>query len=277
MDGGAARIQPSVLLSAGNGEITGTVTDGSAPLGGTTVSTTVAGTAVTTGTPTTGDVGQFVLGDLPTPATYVLTVSGPGYGETTVVVDLGPGELRTDLAVSLASGTGMLTGQLVDASGAGIGGAMVTVGGMTNPPTTSTLTDGTVGAFTVSGLPAGGALTLTFTHAGFAETTVPVQPGTTPVTVTMSASQGQITGQITGERRADRRRNRHRDRRATQLAGDLDRGVAGHVQPAAMSSRSCRPAPTPCRRPATVTGRDRAGHGDRRRDCDRRLRAAGDG
>ena len=61
-----------------NGQITGIVTDGTAPLGGATVSTTVGGTAVTTGTPTTGDVGQFVLGDLPTPATYVLTVSGTG-------------------------------------------------------------------------------------------------------------------------------------------------------------------------------------------------------
>jgi hypothetical protein len=113
------------------------------------------------------------------------------------VVDLGPGEHKTDLAVSLSSGTGVLTGQLVDASGAGIGGARVTVGGMTNPPTTDTLTAGTVGAFTLAGLPAGGALTLTFTHEGYAETTVPVQPGSTPLTVTMSESQGEITGQIT--------------------------------------------------------------------------------
>jgi hypothetical protein len=188
-----------VLLTAGNGEISGIVTDGSTPLGGMTVSTTVAGTALTSGTPTTGDVGRFVLGNLPTPATYVLTISGPGYGGTTVVVDLGPGERKTDLTVSLASGTGVLSGQLVDAAGVGIGGARVTVGGMTNPPTTDTLTSGTVGAFTLAGLPSGGALTLTFSHEGYAETTVPVQPGsTTPLTVTMSASQGEITGQVTG-------------------------------------------------------------------------------
>jgi hypothetical protein len=199
VDGGAARIQPTVLLSASNGSITGTVTDGTNPLGGATVSTTVDGTAVTTGTPTTGQVGQFVLGDLPTPATYVLTVSAPGYGQNTVVVGLGPGEQRADLTLSLAAGTGTLTGQLVDTNGAGIGGAIVTVGGMTNPPTTSTLTDGAVGSFTLSGLSAGGGLTLTFTHPGFAEATVPVQlGGTTPLTVTMSASQGRITGRVTG-------------------------------------------------------------------------------
>ena len=40
---------------------------------------------------------------------------------------------------------------------------------MTNPPTTTTLTDGAVGAFTLSGLAAGGALTLSFNHPGFAE------------------------------------------------------------------------------------------------------------
>jgi hypothetical protein len=199
VDGGAARIQPTVLLSASNGSITGTVTDGTNPLGGATVSTTVNGTAVTTGTPTTGQVGQFVLGDLPTPATYVLTVSAPGYGQNTVVVGLGPGEQRVDLTLSLAAGTGTLTGQLVDPTGAGIGGAIVTVGGMTNPPTTSTLTDGAVGSFTLSGLSAGGGLTLSFTHPGFAEATVPVQlGGTTPLTVTMSPSQGRITGRVTG-------------------------------------------------------------------------------
>ncbi len=198
VDGGAQRLQPAVLLTAGPGQISGVVSAGGAPLGGMTVSTTVGGTTISSGTPTTGDVGRFVLGDLPTPATYVLTVGGPGYGSTTVVVDLGPGQLRGDLAVTLSSGTGQLTGQLVDAAGNGVGGAKITVGGMVNPPTSSTLTDGTVGAFTVSGLPAGGTLTLTFTKAGFADTTVPVQlgAGNEPVTVTMSDSLGRISGTV---------------------------------------------------------------------------------
>ena len=198
VDGGAARIQPTVLLSAGNGSIAGMVTDGTTPLGGITVATTVNKTAVSTGTPTTGAVGQFVLGDLPTPATYVLTVSGPGYGQATVVVDLGPGEQKPDLAVTLSSGTGTLTGQLVDTAGAGIGGATVNVGGMANPPTTNTLTAGAVGAFSLAGLPSGGGLTLTFTHPGFAETTVPVPAGNAvPLTVTMAGSQGRIAGTVT--------------------------------------------------------------------------------
>ncbi len=198
VDGGAQRLQPAILLTAGPGQISGLVSAAGVPLGGITVSTTVGGTTISSGTPTTGDVGRFVLGNLPTPATYVLTVSGPGYGSTTVVVDLGPGQLRTDLAVTLSSGTGQLTGRLVDSAGNGVGGAKITVGGMADPPTSSTLTDGTVGAFTVSGLPAGGTLTLTFSKAGFADTTVPVQLGAagTPLAVTMSDSLGRISGTV---------------------------------------------------------------------------------
>ena len=196
VDGGAQRLQPSVLLTAGPGVISGVVSAAGAPVGGIAVSTTVGGTTISSGTPTTGDVGRFVLGSLPTPATYVLTIAGPGFGSTTEVIDLGPGEQRTDLAVTLASGTGQITGRLVDATGAGVGGATVTVGGMANPPTTNTLTAGTVGAFTVAGLPAGGTLTLTFSKPGFADTTVPVQPGGTPLTVTMSDSLGRISGSV---------------------------------------------------------------------------------
>ena len=199
VEGGSQRIQPTVLLTAGPGQISGVVTDGTTPLGGVTVTTTVGGKPVSTGTPTTGEVGRFVLGDLPTPATYVLTVSGAGFGGTTVVVDLGPGQRRDDLAVSLSSGTGQLSGVLVGADGAGIGGATVTVGGMPDPPNTNTLTAGTVGAFSFGGLPAGASLTLTFDKPGFAPTTVPVQLGPTnaPLTVTMADALGRIAGTVT--------------------------------------------------------------------------------
>lgn len=202
VNGGAKRFEPSVLLSSGLGQIVGTVTDGTNPLGGIAVSTTVNGTAVTTGTPTTGQVGRFVLGQLPTPATYVITVSGPGFGQATVVVDLGPGEADNALRVVLTKGTGQVSGLLVDATGKGIGGAVVTVGGAADPPTTTTLTDGAVGSFTLDGLPSPGAYTLTFTVPGFAQATVPVDlTGTAPVAplrVLMTGALGRISGQVTG-------------------------------------------------------------------------------
>ena len=78
VDGGSQRIQPTrAAHRRPRADLRASVTDGTAPLGGATVTTTVGGTTVTTGTPTTGDVGRFVLGDLPTPATYVLTDQRP--------------------------------------------------------------------------------------------------------------------------------------------------------------------------------------------------------
>jgi len=198
VEGGAQRLQPAVALTAGPGQIGGLITDGAGPLGGATISTTVGGSTVSTGTPTVGDVGRFVLGNLPTPGTYVLQISAPGHGGTTQVVDLGPGQNRLDLTVALPSGTDQVTGRLVDAAGNGIGGATVTVGGMTNPPQTGTLTAGTVGGFSLSGLPAGASLTLTFTKAGYATTTVPIQVGSSQaVSVTMTDSQGRLSGTVT--------------------------------------------------------------------------------
>ncbi len=201
VDGGSTRLQPTILLGAGNGSIAGTVTDGSAPLGGVSVTTTVNGATLTSGTPTTGTVGHFVLGQLPTPATYVITFAAAGYGSVTVVVDLGPGENKTSLNAALVKGSGTVTGRLVDASGVGLGGAGVTVGGDANPQSTTTLTQGDVGAFTVSGLPVPGEYTLTFRLTGYSDTIVPVTLDgvhkVQPVTVTMPSAYGTITGVVT--------------------------------------------------------------------------------
>ncbi|WP_029135756.1 carboxypeptidase-like regulatory domain-containing protein [Nakamurella lactea] len=202
VDGGANRIQPNVVLNSGLGEISGTVTDASGGVGQATVSTTVRGVDVTTGTPTTGTPGQFVIGDLPTPATYVLTVTAEGYAPSSVVVDLGPGQKLTGQKVELVKGTGQVSGRLVAADGTGLGGATVTVGGGADLPGTTTLTSGEVGSFALDKLPNPGSYTLTFTLAGYLDTTVPVTldgaKAIDPLTVTMTSSMGRITGRILG-------------------------------------------------------------------------------
>jgi len=199
--GGAERFESTVVLDAGNVQISGTVTDGSKPLGGAKVTTTVAGQQIVTGTPTTGDVGHFVIANLPTPATYVITVSKDGYGQVSQVIDLAPNKPQNNLAIALSAGSGVVSGRLVDAAGVGVGGAGVTVGGIADPPSTVTLTDGAVGTFRLTGLPAPGSYTLTFTKDGYADQTVPVtltaDKALTPITVTMSRSVGSITGAVT--------------------------------------------------------------------------------
>ncbi len=211
--GGQQRLEPTVQLAVGVGEISGTVTDGTAPLGGAAISTTVGGKALTLTTPTTGTVGAFLLGNLPTPATYVITFSRPGYGTQTQVIDLSAGQNRNALKVALAAGTGSVSGRLVGSDGKGLGGATVTVGGATTGatppsagtaapvPTTTTLTSGAVGTFAINGLAAPGSYTLTFTLAGYAPATVPVTltasgPPST-VSVTLSTELGRISGTVT--------------------------------------------------------------------------------
>lgn len=196
--GGQERFATTVGLSAGTGQISGTVTDGASPVGGVTVTTVVDGAQVVVGTPTVGAVGTFVLPLLPTPGTYVLEFTREGFTPRTVVVDLVAGASRTDIAVQMRGGAGTVSGRLVGPDGQGLGGAAVSVGGGPTSMTATTLTTGTVGAFTLTGLEAG-VYTLTFTLPGWAPQSVPVDlsSGTTlPLTVTMRPSLGTVEGRV---------------------------------------------------------------------------------
>ncbi|QWF21306.1 carboxypeptidase-like regulatory domain-containing protein [Nocardioides sp. LMS-CY] len=209
--GGEARIQPDVVLNAGTGSISGMVTDGKAPLGNVTVTTTVAGQEVSVITPTTGQVGSFTLDKLPTPGTYMLTFSSPDHGSRAEIVDLEAGQSRSAIDVKLVAGTGSVTGILLGADGKGLGGATVIVGGSVQAggavdtsslPTTTTLTEGAVGTFSISGLAAPGDYTLMFLLDGYASETVPISlsgNGAPPkVTATLGTKLGGIRGTVTG-------------------------------------------------------------------------------
>ncbi|HEY0167159.1 MAG TPA: carboxypeptidase-like regulatory domain-containing protein [Jatrophihabitans sp.] len=200
--GGQKRFQSTVRLSVGNGQIGGVVTDGRQPLGGVAITTTVNGKDVTIGTPTTGTVGSFVIPALPTPGTYVITFSASGYGAHTSVVQLGPGQSRSGLNVSLAAGVGSVSGTLVDSAGNGLGGASVTVGGAPTTMSSTTLTTGAVGYFSFNALPAPGSYTLTFSLPGYAGTTMPIElsaEGAPPrIQAVLATALGRITGVVTG-------------------------------------------------------------------------------
>ena len=247
--GGQQRFAPHVRLGAGAGQISGTVTDGSTPIGGVTVTTTVGEAEVTVGTPTVGQVGAFLIPGLPTPGTYVLTFEMDGYTPATVVVDLAAGESRTDLAVNLRGGAGTVTGKVTGADGGGLGGVTVTAGGAETAVEATTLTSGDVGAFTLAGLPPG-AYTLTFSLAGYQSVSVPVDltdGPPAPVRVTLRPALGRIDGVVTsggtgagGRRGPGHRRppgvDHHHDHppghgRAAGEAGllPLRRPAAGHV------------------------------------------------
>lgn len=204
LDGGEDLRRPDVLLGADNGAVRGVVSDGDGTaLGGATVSTTVAGVPRTVVTPTQGAVGSYSLQDLPTPGTYVVSISAPDHGTRTVTVTLAAGTSKTK-DVTLTSGTSSITGQVM-ADGAPLGGVEVTLGGVLGAdgfaPTTITLTEGdlaTQGTFSLNDVPAG-TYTLTFVHPDYATQTQPVTvdgDGALDQPITLTQRLGSITGQI---------------------------------------------------------------------------------
>ncbi|WP_436699412.1 carboxypeptidase regulatory-like domain-containing protein [Nocardioides sp. BYT-33-1] len=202
--GGENRIQPTVLLSAGGGQISGVVRGGAGPLGGVTVTTTVDGEAVSVITPTVGSVGSYALQNLPTPGTYVLTFTAAGHGSRTETVALDPGESRAGFDQKLTAGTGSVSG-VVRGSDGGIGGVTVVVGGAVSAdgksPSTTTLTTGKVGSFAFSDLPAPGDYTLTVTAPGYAPETRPFSlaadgPAAT-VDLQLTTQLGNLRGKVT--------------------------------------------------------------------------------
>jgi Carboxypeptidase regulatory-like domain len=185
---GDKRIEPLLNLDAAVGSISGVVKAGGQLIGGATVATTVNGKAVSVVTPTTGLIGTFALANLPTPATYVITISEPAHGSITDIVDLTAGQSFTKAKENLTGGGGTISGRVfgVGPDKAGLGGVTVTVGGAvtstgvpsttgiasTTTPSTVTLTDpGSEGKFAVNGLP-DGLYTLTFAADGYAPTSV---------------------------------------------------------------------------------------------------------
>jgi len=205
--GGQHREQPTVVLDAGTGQVGGTVTDGKSPLGNVTITTVVGGQEVTVITPTTGSVGAYSLDNLPTPGTYTLTFTSPEHGSRALVVDLDAGQSRTGVDVKLVAGTGSVVGTVRDAGGNPLGGVSVVVGGAlqvggsvdtSTLPSTTTLTTGDVGSFSISGLAAPGDYTLTFVLDGYAPETVPVSLSSSGKPPSIKATLGTQLGGVTG-------------------------------------------------------------------------------
>ncbi len=98
----------SLLLQLGDGSVAGTVSGAAGPLGGATISATDgsggAGVTASTVSLTSGKVGSFVVRNLPTPGSYTVLVTAPGYASQTLSVSLSAAQQLTGLAVVLGPG-----------------------------------------------------------------------------------------------------------------------------------------------------------------------------
>lgn len=155
-----------VVLRAGDGVISGTVSSGAGPLGGATVEATDGTLTVSTVTLTDGDVGAFALRNLPTPGRYTVTVSRDGFAPESRSVSLGQGESATGFSVTLTEAVGSIRGTaFVDGEGP-TGGITVSVTGGDVERETVTISQGDVGSYSFSQLPVPGTYTVTFTRDG---------------------------------------------------------------------------------------------------------------
>ncbi len=193
----------TVNLLAAAGTIAGSVVDAAGtPLGEVRVSTTIEGTETATVTPTAGQIGTFLLADLPTPGTYLVTVAKEGYASEVLAVRLGPGEQVGNVAVRLTSASGSLGGVVTGPDGNGLGGVRVAVIGGPGDLATTTFTSGQVGGYRLSGLPLPSSVTLAFSLPGYrTETLLVTVDRSAPdgvADVRLVPEVGRLTGRVLG-------------------------------------------------------------------------------
>jgi hypothetical protein len=194
---------PTVQMLSGPGVITGLVVDQEGtPLGGAELTATAGTNSLTTVTPTSGTaIGQFVLGELPSPATYLVQVALEGYGTETLTVRVEAGE-SVALAdpIVLQRGTGVVRGRVITADGAPLGG--VSVVASSGLPVGQTLTVDADGSYVLRGLPVPGTYTLTFSLEGYRSETVAVNlssgAGEVTVNVPLVSQLASVLGQVRG-------------------------------------------------------------------------------
>jgi uncharacterized membrane protein len=159
-----------IRLRRGDGVISGVITDDSGnPLGSVTVTATNTVDEVSTVSLTNGDdQGRFTLRNLPTPSTYTITFTKDGYATENVTVPLGQAEERGPDLITLAKGTGSISGAVSLAGEGPVGGVVVTISDGETSRVTETLSVGDIGSFIVTNLPIPGTYTVTFSGAGMA-------------------------------------------------------------------------------------------------------------
>ncbi|MDA8274448.1 MAG: carboxypeptidase-like regulatory domain-containing protein, partial [Actinomycetota bacterium] len=204
LGGGQDRSGISIVLTPGNGAISGTVTSATGPVGSATLTATSGTSTFTTVSATTpGSVGAFSLSNLPSPATISLTVAAKGYAAQTLSVSLSANQHLTGLVVDLLPGEGSISGTVTTPAGTAPGGVLVSASNGTATVTTLTSSVGQVGSYSLTGLAVPGTYTVTFSRADLESQTVDVAlsvgtPSLRGVDQSLVAATASLSGVVTG-------------------------------------------------------------------------------
>jgi len=172
---------------------------GSGTSGSATTTSTGNGNAIVQTVPIGSD-GTFSLTNVPSPSVYQLVVTKTGYATSTQSIDIGAGENRTGVQLTLSKGDGLVSGTVSSPSGP-LAGATITATSGQSTASTVSLTGAQAGAFTLRGLPTPATLTVTATRPGYATQTLTLTLAAgqklTGVAITLGTSSGKLTGVVT--------------------------------------------------------------------------------
>jgi hypothetical protein len=147
-----------------------------------------------------GADGTFLLEKVPAPSSYELVVSKPGYTTVTRVVNLGAGEAMEGVEIRMRRGDGLISGHVTDDDDVPLGGVTITATNAADSLTTTSLTTGDVGSFSLRNLPTPGTYTIAFAKDGFAteNLTIALEQAEqqTGIAVTLAKGTGSIAGEV---------------------------------------------------------------------------------
>jgi hypothetical protein len=144
-----------------------------------------------------GSDGSFVLAGVPSPAQYDLVVTKAGYATTVQRIDVGAGETRSGVTLTLRQGDGLIAGTVTSADGPL---SDVTVSATNGQSTATSVSLTGTGAFTLRALPSPATLTVVAGKPGFATQTQTLRLAAgqklTGVVITLSRSAGSLSGNV---------------------------------------------------------------------------------
>ena len=142
--------------------------------------------------------GSFTLTGLPTPATYLLTVTGPGFQTQQFEQTLSGGQTTVVNTVQLAAATGTISGIVTDGNRQPLGGVSITARSGDLVVKSVTPTTGNVGQFEIIGLPTPQTYSITFEFPGYTSSTIALSldagQNRSGIDVVLFGGNGRITG-----------------------------------------------------------------------------------
>jgi hypothetical protein len=191
--GGSGSIAPALAHPPAPG--IAPVADGA----GDAVAPTPAGAVVKT-LPIASD-GTFELTGIPSPSVYQIDLTKDGYATSTQLIDVGAGEDRSGLNLTLLKGDGVVSGT-VTAQGKALENATLTATSGQTSVSTATLDakSGKAGTFTLRGLPTPASFTIAVAKAGYVTQTLAVQlsagQAVTGLAITLDSASGGLQGSV---------------------------------------------------------------------------------